>query len=54
MPLIGAGRSRTAISESDILEFLVKLIKINKDLITFDLHIVVRYDGNDSVRMTNL
>lgn len=54
MPLIGGGLSRTGKSERDILEYLIKLIKLNKDLIQFDLHIIVRENGRDTVPISDL
>lgn len=54
MPLIGAGASETKKSERDILEYLVKLLKMNKDLINSDIHIVVRDSGKESIAITDI
>lgn len=49
IPLIGAGLSRVKKSEQDILTYIISLIKMNKELVNFDLHIIVRKNGKDSV-----
>lgn len=54
MPLIGGGLSRTQKKERSILEYLVKLIKMNEDLIHGDIHIVVRESGKESIAITDL
>lgn len=54
IPLIGGGLSRTKKSERDILEYLVKLIKMNKELINSDIHIVVRETGKNNIAITDL
>ena len=54
MPLIGGGLSKTRNSERAILEYVVKLLKMNKDLITNDIHIVVRNSGRDVIPITEL
>ena len=54
MPLIGAGMSKTKNSERAILEYTVKLLKLNKDLITSDIHIVVRNSGKETISITEL
>lgn len=54
MPLIGAGLSRTKYEERAILEYLVKLLKMNKDLINSDIHIVVRNSGKETIPITEL
>lgn len=54
MPLIGAGLSRTKYSERAILEYIVKFLKMNKDLINSDIHIVVRNNGKDVISITDL
>lgn len=46
MPLIGAGQSRIGNNEREILEYIIGLFKMNKDLIMSDIHIVVRNSGN--------
>lgn len=54
IPLVGAGMSKTKNSERAILEYTVKLLKINKDLITNDIHIVVRNSGKETIPITEL
>ena len=54
VPLIGAGAANTQKEERDILEYLVKLIKMNKKIINCDLHIVIRDTAKDSISITNL
>lgn len=54
MPLIGAGLSRTKKSEKDILTYIIGLVKMNKELINCDLHIIVRDSGKESIAITDL
>lgn len=54
MPLIGGGLSRTGKSEKDILEYLIKLIKLNKIQLHYDLHIVVRENGKTTIPIVDL
>lgn len=54
MPLIGAGLSRTAKDEREILRYLVGLLRLNKQQITCDIHIVVRASGKKSIAITDL
>lgn len=54
IPLIGAGAANTKKEERDILEYLVKLIKMNKKLINCDLHIVIKDNSKDNIRITGL
>lgn len=54
IPLIGAGLSRTNKNEREILEYLIGLIKMNKELIHFDLHIIVRESGKNSIPINDL
>ena len=54
MPLIGAGLSRTKNDERSILEFIVKLLKMNKNLIISDIHIIVRDSGKETIPITEL
>ncbi len=54
VPLIGAGAANTKKEERDILEYLVKLIKLNRKLINCDLYIVIRDSTKDSIRITGL
>lgn len=54
IPLIGAGLSRTNKDERAILEYIVKLLKMNKELIKSDIHIVVRDSGKETIAITDL
>lgn len=54
MPLIGAGLSKTKNDERSMLEFIVKLLKMNKNIINSDVHIVVRNNGEETVSITEL
>lgn len=54
LPLIGGGRAQTHKEEKDILEFLVKLIQMNKLSINCDIHIVVRESAKDSISILGL
>lgn len=54
MPLIGAGLSRTKKSEKDILNYIISLVKMNRELINYDLHIIVRDNGKESIAITDL
>lgn len=54
MPLIGAGLSRTQKNERDILEYIVKLIKMYEKSIHFNIHIIVRENGKNCISITNL
>lgn len=54
IPLIGAGLSKTKNDERSMLEFIVKLLKMNKSIINSDVHIVVRNNGEETVSITEL
>lgn len=54
MPLIGAGASDLQKNEKDILDYLIKLIQLNKNLINSDIHIVIRSSGKDSIGISGL
>lgn len=54
MPIIGAGLSRAYQSERDLLEYIVKLLNLNKKLIKCDIHIVVRNSGKEGISITEL
>lgn len=54
MPFIGAGQSRIGNNEREILEYIIGLFKMNKDLIMSDIHIVVRNSGKDTISITGL
>ena len=40
--------------ERDILEYLVKSLKINKNFINYDVYIIVRSSGKKIISITNL
>lgn len=46
--------SRTGNNERAILEYLIGLLKMNKDLIMSDVHIVVRNSGKETIPITEL
>ena len=54
IPLIGAGLSRTQCDERSILEYIVKLLKMNRNLITSDIHIVVRDSERGTIPISEL
>ena len=54
MPLIGAGQSDTKKNERDILEYLVKLLKLNRNLINCDVHIVVYQSNKVNISIAGL
>lgn len=54
MPLIGGGLPNTEKREDDILEYLVRLIKLNRLYINCDLHIVVRAENKNSIGIAGL
>ena len=54
MPLIGCGLSRTGKSEREVLEYLVSLIKLNKNKLQYDLYIVVRENGRTTIPIAGL
>lgn len=54
IPLIGAGLSRTNKKERAILEFIVKLLKMNQELIKSDIYIIVRDSGQETIAITDL
>lgn len=47
MPLIGSDLARTGMSHAVILEYLLLVFKINRDIISCDFHIVI-WNGNKS------
>lgn len=54
LPVIGGGLPEVSDNEQTILELIVKLLKINKDKINCDIHIVVRTSGKDDISIYNL
>lgn len=54
MPLVGGGLSRTGKSEREILEYIVSLIRLNKNKLQYDLHIVVRENGRSTIPIAGL
>lgn len=53
-PLIGGGRAQTRKEEKDILEFILKLIQMNRLAVNCDIHIVVRESAKDSISILKL
>ena len=53
-PLIGAGLSRTGKDEHSLLEYIIKLIKLNSEMINSDIYIVIRDSGKESIAITDL
>lgn len=54
LPLFGSGLSRTNISQTEILSYLVSAFKVNRDIINCDFHIVV-FDGmKDKISISDL
>lgn len=54
IPLIGAGQADTRKTEKDILEYLVKLTKMNRDLLNCDFHIVVHESAKDKISIAEI
>lgn len=54
MPLIGSNLARTNISQKDILKYLIQALKINRDKISADIHIVIWTGDKDNISIHNL
>lgn len=54
MPLIGSNLARTNISQKDILKYLIQALKINRDKISSDIHIVIWKGDKDKISIHNL
>lgn len=54
IPLIGGGRGQTRKEERDILEYIIKLIQLNRAAINCDIHIVVRESAKGSISISGL
>lgn len=54
MGLIGAGLSRSGIQEKDILSYIVSLIRIQKNKVHGDIHIVVNKNSKSSLAIAGL
>ena len=54
LPIIGAGLAKLGKSEQQLLEFLVELIRINDNVLTSDVIIVVRPLQRETVAITTL
>lgn len=54
LPLIGGGRSGTKKEEKDILEYLIKIIKLNRKSINCDIHIVILDSARETIAITGL
>ena len=51
IPVIGGGLSEVSTSEQIILDTLIQIYKLNKDKINCDIHLVVRDECKDSIRI---
>ena len=49
IPLIGGGASNSQKSEKDILDYMIGLLKANRNIINSDIYIVVRNSGRDNI-----
>ena len=55
IPLIGTGFSNMSKkSERDVLEYMIKAIKLNSELVNCDIHIVVRNSARETVAISSL
>lgn len=54
MPLIGSNLARTDISQKDILKYLIQALKINREKISADIHIVIWKGDKDKISIHNL
>lgn len=54
MPLIGSDLARTDISKKDILKYLLQALRINRDKISADIHIVIWKGDKDKISIHNL
>ncbi len=54
IPLIGAGAAGIQKDERDILEFIIKLIKLNKRTINSDIYIIINENAKDRVPIMDL
>ena len=52
IPLIGAGHMRRP--EKDVLQYLVMLLKMNRDLVNCDIHIVIPIDAMDRISIADV
>jgi hypothetical protein len=54
LPIIGGGASNTRKDEQSLLEYMLKLLYLHKELINCDYHIVVRETGKMSIGISDL
>lgn len=54
MPLIGSDLARTDIYKIDILKYLLQALRINRDKISADIHIVIWKGDKDKISIYNL
>ena len=54
MPLIGSDLARTDICKKDILKYLLLALRINRDKISADIHIVIWKGDKDKISIRNL
>ena len=51
LPIVGGGLSEVSTSEQTILDMLIQMYKLNIDKINCDIHIVIRENGKDNIRI---
>lgn len=54
LPIIGSGLSNTRKSEKDLLEYLISILKINKELINSNIHIVIYEKKKDQIAISSI
>lgn len=54
LPIIGAGAADFHKTEQVLLEYIVKSIKLNLELVNCDMYIIVRESARETVSITNL
>ena len=54
MPIIGTGRSRTDLKETEALEYIIEAFRINKNKISSDIYIVIHESAKNRVFIADL
>ncbi len=55
MPLLGSGMSRTGLDNySDILQYIINSLRMNKDILNCDFHIYIRPQDKQKINFKNL
>ena len=55
MPLLGSGLSRTGLDNySDILQYIINSLRMNKDILNCDFHIYIRPQDKQKINFENL